>query len=89
MQILYGVDTSGPDANGNRTANYYVPAPSAELAALMDEVVSVRVSLLSTSLEDNIATQSSSTTLSPYTSPNDRRIRRTFTSTIAIRNRLP
>ncbi len=82
MQILYGADT-----NGDNTANYYVPAGTGGLD--MEEVISVRVSLLVSTLEDNIATQSASTTLASHTSANDRRIRRIFTSTIAIRNRLP
>jgi len=81
MQILYGADT-----NGDNTANYYVPAATGGLD--MEEVISVRVSLLVSTLEDNIATQSASTTLTSHTSANDRRIRRIYTSTIAIRNRL-
>jgi len=84
MQILYGEDT-----DNDKTPNYYVPAGTAGLN--MDNVVSVRVSLLATTLEDNIATQAV-----PYTifsgvpiAPGDRKIRRVFTSTIAVRNRLP
>ena len=92
MQILYGVDTSGPDINGLRTANYYMPATTPATVAslaLMEDVVSIRVSLLSTTLEDNLATTNATTTVATYTSPDDRKVRRTFTSTIAVRNRIP
>jgi len=80
MQILYGIDT-----NGNNTANSYAPF-SAGLD--LNNAVSVRTNLLVTSLEDNLSIESSSTTMGTYTSPNDRKIRRVFTSTIALRNRL-
>ena len=83
MQILYGEDT---DNDG--TANYYVPAGTVGLN--MGRVVSVRVSLLTRTLEDNIAAQPLDYTYNDATTtPADRRLRRVFTSTIAIRNRLP
>jgi len=81
MQILYGIDT-----DDNNTANSYVPF-SAGLD--LNNAMSIRISILATTLEDNLAIESSSTTLDTYTSPNDRKIRRIFTSTIALRNRLP
>ena len=81
MEILYGADTDGDD-----TPNYYVPAGTAGLN--MESVVSVRVQLLSTSLEDNLTTQAGTMTVGGYTSPSDRKYRRLYTSTIAIRNRL-
>jgi type IV pilus assembly protein PilW len=84
MQILYGEDT---DSDG--AANYYKPSDSAGLN--MDNVVSVRISLVVVTLDDNVTEQAN-----PYTlfggatiTPTDRRIRRVFTSTIVIRNRLP
>jgi len=80
MQILYGIDTTN-----NNTANSYVPF-SAGLD--LNKAISVRISLLVTTLEDNLATESSSTTMGTYSSANDRKIRRIFTSTIALRNRL-
>jgi type IV pilus assembly protein PilW len=83
MQILYGEDT---DNDG--TPNYYLPAGSAGLN--MDQVVSIRVSLLARTLDDNIATQAVPYTIfGVQTIPADLRIRRVFTSTIAVRNRLP
>jgi type IV pilus assembly protein PilW len=83
MQILYGQDTDNDGA-----ANYYVPAGTAGLN--MDEVVSVRISLLVVSLDDNLATQAQQYTYNSGTvTPADRRLRQVFTSTISLRNRIP
>jgi type IV pilus assembly protein PilW len=89
MQILYG-----EDANGDGTPEYYVPAGTAGLN--MNQVVSVRVSILA-STENNLSstpltyTYNGANTTFKWTTPtqSDRRIRRVFTSTIALRNRLP
>lgn len=84
MQILYGVDTNDVDD----TANYYKPRDALTLVQ-MDQVNSIRITLVATTLEDNLATAAM-----PYsifgviTTPADRKIRRVFTSTIAVRNRL-
>ncbi len=75
MQISYGVDT-----DGDRTANVYVDADNA-LAADMRLVVSVRVALTLRTLDETVAT-----TISPGFS--DRRLRRTFTTTVTLRNRV-
>ena len=83
MQILYGADT-----NSDSTPDYYVPFGTAGLS--MNQVVSIRVSLLLVSLNDSLAAQPV-----PYTfngaviTPADRRLRRVFSSTVAIRNLLP
>lgn len=85
MQILYGADT---DATPDGTANYYVPAGTAGLD--MDKVVSIRVSVLIRSMDDGLTAQPLTYTYNGVTvTPADRRIRRVFTSTIALRNRLP
>jgi type IV pilus assembly protein PilW len=85
MQILYGADT---DATPDGTANYYVPAGTAGLN--MNQVVSIRVSVLVRSMNDGLAAQPVAYTYNGATvTPTDRRIRRVFTSTIALRNRLP
>ena len=85
IQILYGVDTLDADTS----PNYYVDADDLSIA-LMDDVVSIRISLLARSLDNNIATQAVPYTIfGIQTTPTDRRIRRVFTSTIAVRNRLP
>ena len=83
MQILYGEDTDLP-VDG--TPNYYVPA---DQVVHMSKVVSVRISLLAVSLEDNLTSQPVPYTYNRTpTTPTDRKLRRVFTSTIALRNRL-
>ncbi len=85
MQILYGADT---DATPDGAANYYVSAGTAGLN--MNQVVSIRVSVLVRSMNDGLAAQPIAYTYNGATvTPTDRRIRRVFTSTIALRNRLP
>lgn len=82
MQILFGVDT---DTDG--TANYYV---SANNVVNMAQVISIRISLLAATLDDNLAAQPLTYTYNGVaTTPADRRIRRVFNTTIAMRNRLP
>jgi type IV pilus assembly protein PilW len=86
MQIIYGVDT-----NEDSTANYYVPANDVT-ANDWPKVVSVRISLLAATFDKNLTTQplqyvfNGITTTPPDT---DHKIRRVFTTTIALRNRLP
>jgi len=85
IQVLYGADN-----NGDNTPDSYVPAGTVGLN--MENVVAIRVSLLAATIEDSVATQAIPYTIFNDTvnSPlNDRRIRRVFTSTIALRNRLP
>lgn len=83
MQVFYGEDT---DADG--TANYYVAAGTAGLD--MNQVVSIRISLLARTLDDNITHEPLAYTYNgAATTPADRRLRRVFSSTIAVRNRLP
>ena len=139
MQILYGVDTDPlEDTNGNGVldtpdyiANYYVdaskiPTTIAGVVADWSRVVSVRITLLAVTPDNNLtdapqpflfngttygttanpipqvcsnngviinAAPLGSTTpptcSSPNTLVNDLRIRRVFSSTIAVRNRLP
>lgn len=82
LQVTYGVDT---DSSG--TPNYYAPAGSPGLD--MEKVTSIRVSIL-LETEDNMAAQPLAYTFNGETvaAPADRRIRRVFTSTFALRNRL-
>ncbi len=72
MQIVYGEDTDGDGA-----PNRYVPIGTAGLD--LTRVVSLRVTLTVRSLEDNIV---------PAINSGDRRLRRTFTTTVSLRNRL-
>jgi type IV pilus assembly protein PilW len=91
MQILYGVDTDTP-LNG---ANYYVTAnniPDIDGNGTPDwhRVVSIRISLLAVTLDDNLSAQPVPYTYNgTTTTPTDRKIRRVFNTTIALRNRLP
>ncbi len=73
LQIVYGADT-----NGDGTANIYDTANIVN----MNTVVSVRVDLVLRSLDDNIASTVDA-------NAGDRRLRRTFSSTIVLRNRVP
>jgi len=83
MQILYGADT-----NADRTPDYYVTSSTAGLN--MASVISVHISLLLSSIDDNLTAQPSAYIYNGATIiPADRRVRRVFTSTIALRNRLP
>lgn len=99
MQILYGVDTefaSPPTTPGYGVPNYYVPGTAANIpAADWARAISVRVSLLGRTIDDNLTSEPLSytynnVTTTPTSTPavTDRRIRRVFTSTIAVRNRL-
>jgi type IV pilus assembly protein PilW len=89
MQILYGADT-----NTDNTPDYYVPAGTVGLN--MTQVVSIRISLLAATVDNNLTSQPlpytyNGTAYSTTTTPavTDRKIRRVFNSTIAVRNRLP
>lgn len=75
MQLLYGEDT---DANADGAANRYVPANAAGLD--MDRVVSVRVTLTLRTLDNNVSLTAAA---------GDRRLRRQFATTVALRNRTP
>lgn len=83
MQILYG-----EDLNGDLSADRYVPAGTAGL--IMNNVVSVRVSLVLVTPENNLAITAQTYTDANGTSVTapDRRLRRVFSSTIQLRNRV-
>ena len=80
MQILYGVDT-----DTDKSPNYYSPTVA---AANMQYVVSVRVSFLLYTTEDNVIDTSSTFPYNNEQAPANRRLRRVFTSTFALRNRV-
>ncbi len=80
MQIQYGEDT-GTDGlpDTYRTANN---------VANWGNVLSVRISLLLRTLDDNLAPQPQAYTYNGATvTPGDRRLRRVFTNVVSIRNR--
>lgn len=80
LQIEYGVDT-----DGDRAADVY---QTADLVVDWENVVSVRISLLMQSTEDNIVSQPQTYTFNGATiTPTDRRLRKTYSTVIALRNR--
>ena len=98
MEILYGVDTDVKDTSNYGTADYYVKADAlyvasdaAATAANWAKVVSVRISLLMTTIDDNLTAQPAASFKfnTVYDTPADRKLRRVVTSTIALRNRVP
>lgn len=83
MQIRYGEDT-----DNDHIANRYVSASYSGLN--FSNVVSIRIAIVAVTAEDNIATDKLSYTVfdgTPIT-PTDKRIRRVYTTTIAVRNKL-
>lgn len=86
MQVLYGVD------NGSGSPSYYVTADQISPPD-WSKVLSVRISLLVRSAENNLTDHPVNYTynsLLPITpGDGDHYLRRVFTSTIALRNRLP
>ncbi|MEE8428745.1 MAG: PilW family protein [Gammaproteobacteria bacterium] len=81
VELVEGVENMqilyGEDTNGDGAADAYNTATA--VGANMANVVSVRMALTLRSLEDNVVLQGGA----------DNRLRRNFTTTIAIRNRLP
>ena len=88
MQVLFGEDTNANDdgTNGDGTANRYLSFGASDLN--MDRVVSLRIFLLVRSLNDNLTTEPSAyffVTQEP--APDDKRLRKVFTTTITLRNK--
>lgn len=83
MEIEYGIDTT-PN-NDNNAADEYRTAAT---VANWESVISVRLRLLVASADNNILPAAQSHTFNGAT-VSDRRMRQVFTTTIAIRNRLP
>ncbi len=81
MQILYGEDIDS-DANADR----FLPANDVD----MGNVVSVRISILLQTMADALTVNAQSYTFNgELITPTDHRVRRVFTTTIALRNRIP
>lgn len=84
LQILYGVDTSPTDIN--QSADVYQDAGS---VASWDDVVSVRLHLLLRTIDNNLAEAAQTYRyVDVDINAGDRRIRKEFTSLVALRNRL-
>jgi len=92
MQILFGVDN---DAAADGIPNFYVPfdqIPTNIPAGAgnppgRNRVVSIRISLLLQSTNNNLAPQNISVAYNGDTSAANRRLKKVVTSTIALRNR--
>ncbi|WP_415897098.1 PilW family protein [Neptuniibacter sp. QD72_48] len=81
MQVLYGEDTDGDGA-----VDYYVPFDE---VADDDDVIGIRVSLLIRSSENSIVRDGQTVAYNDSNTPfDDGRLRKVFTTTIALRNRL-
>lgn len=89
MQILYGEDTTGTATPAARNVDEYV---AADAVINWDNVFAVRVSLLMRSVENNVVNQPQAISFNGATVNSgagaDRRLRKVFTATIAVRNRL-
>ncbi|HEY9036568.1 MAG TPA: PilW family protein [Pseudomonadales bacterium] len=82
IQIMYGVDTST-----DQSADVYVTAKQIDTVN-WEKVVSVRVTVMTGSVEDNIISDPMPIFYNGATStPTDRRVRQVFTKTITLRNR--
>lgn len=88
MQILYGVNT---DEDFRSTADAYLPA---NLVTEWQDVISVRITLLLQAIEDATVPQPQAYTFNGVVYdgaggalPEDRRVRRVFTTTVSLRNR--
>ncbi|HFD13101.1 MAG TPA: pilus assembly protein PilW, partial [Crenotrichaceae bacterium] len=81
MQILYGEDIDG-DASADR----FLTANQVD----MNHVISVRISILLQSITDHLTTDAQSYAFNGTSvTPTDHRVRRVFTTTISLRNRIP
>ena len=93
MQILYGIcaDANNDNVPDGPPTNYVNATAASANWAL---VCSARIHLLLVSVEDNVVTQSQAyafpiDTGGSLTTPTDRCLRQAFSTTVAIRNRLP
>ncbi len=84
MQISYGVDT-----DSDKVADIYMKAAALHSDGTydMDDVVSIRMSLTASTTADNVSITTSTVSYAAR-SYTDKRIRKTFNATIALRNRL-
>ena len=90
MQILYGEDTDADadGTNGDGTANRYVAFGTSGLD--IDRIVSVRISVLVRSINNNLTTEPSPYTFNGITvtpGSTDKYLRKVFTTTVTLRNK--
>jgi len=97
MQILYGenTDADAEGANGDGTANRYVVF-GVDDDFDPDRIVSVRISLLVRSINNNLTTEPSPYIYPPWANPptptpldeDDKYLRKIFTTTVTLRNKV-
>jgi len=87
MQIEYGVDTNDDDIV-DRYSNAQVVSDANAGVGEWDKVVSARISLLAQTLEQNLTTVDQNVTYNAGIVTGEGRIRRVFTTTVGIRNRV-
>jgi type IV pilus assembly protein PilW len=89
MQVLFGEDT---DVTADQVPNRYIPIDPAGTPPDMAKVVAVRIAFVFQS-NDRVASDVDAKTYTvlneSYGPKSDRRMRRVFTTTIGLRNRLP
>jgi len=85
MQIVYGLDTNDDD-----TVENYSDASVIDTAGNWNQVISARISLLAQTQEQNLTTADQSINFdgAPVADTSDGRLRRVFTTTIGVRNRV-
>lgn len=82
MQITYGIDS-----DADRSANRFVNAGS---VSDWSKVVAVRVSLLASTRDDNVSSTAQTYEYNDSSiTATDRRVRKVFAETVAVRNRTP
>lgn len=84
MTIDYGEDTDGTGSTGRLTPTQYRPAGS---VTAWDSVAAARVTLSTRSARDNITREASNYTYNG-SAVSDRRLRRNFSTTVSLRNRV-
>jgi type IV pilus assembly protein PilW len=89
MQLVEGIEnlqvTYGLDLDSDGAANQFVDAPT----AVWPQVVAVRVVVTVRSIEDNLASATRTYNFNGSNNLTDRRLVRTFSATVGLRNRLP
>lgn len=83
LQLEYGIDT---DNDMQHTANQFVVAGS---VSDWGRVVAVRISVLVRSADDGLRTAAGSLNFNGSVTASDRRLRKTYTSVVHLRNRAP
>lgn len=87
MQIEYGVDTNDDDIVDDYRDAQVVSAANAGVGE-WDKVISARISLLAQTLDQNLTTAAQNITYNGNAVTGEGRIRRVFTTTIGVRNRV-